>query len=234
MQQTPVLAETGVLAAARIGIVAEPTSEIEAIEWALFRAGAEVQMLPRSYLSWPGDPDHDLVIVQVAPQELDGGARAARESALEALASWQRVIALVDSLEHATARGVRDFVAAPFPASEVLARANRVLRELVPDVVLTAGNLELSVTSRQVTVGGVPLSVTYNEFEVLRALLVADGGVVSRESVAHSSGNMDPNAIRAVDIHIHRLRAKLGALKGTEIETVRRVGYRMSRHLSGR
>ncbi|MSQ29138.1 MAG: helix-turn-helix domain-containing protein [Dehalococcoidia bacterium] len=57
----------------------------------------------------------------------------------------------------------------------------------------------------------------------------ADGGVVSRQSIAHRSGPADVQAVRCVDIHIHRLRTKLREFRDAHIDTVRVVGYRISR-----
>ena len=231
MQQTHTAADHGSLRGARIGIVAASAPEITAIEEALREAGAEVQLLRPGYVGWLREGSHDAVIVRVVEPDAAAAPAATRrrDADLEALVAHQRVIALVDESIGVLVPGVRDFVSAPFRASEVVARTERVLREPAPEVRLRAGNLELHATNRTVTVDDQPVNVTFNEFEILRALLAADGGVVSRQSIAHRTGPADVQAVRWVDIHIHRLRTKLREFRGARIDTVRGVGYRISR-----
>lgn len=231
MQRSYAVADLGSVRGARVGIVASAGPEISAIEEALREAGAEVQLLRPGYVGGLREGSHDAVIVRVnGPDVAEASGAARRRNAdLEALVSHQRVIALVDESIGSIVPGVRDFVSAPFRASEVVARLARVLREPAPEVRLSAGNLELHATNRTVTIDGQPVNVTYNEFEILRALLAADSGVVSRQSIARRADAADLAAVRWVDIHIHRLRTKLRELQGARIDTVRGVGYRISR-----
>jgi DNA-binding response OmpR family regulator len=109
-----------------------------------------------------------------------------------------------------------------------------VLRRLRPahggHEVLRRGAITLDPAARTVTVGDAPLDLTLSEFEVLRALLGADGRLLSRRELLHAifgdDAYRDP---RAIDVHIHHVREKLAAAGGDPgtIVTVRGAGYRL-------
>src|SRR5205807_10212132 len=92
--------------------------------------------------------------------------------------------------------------------------------------VLTAGPLQIDAAAHRTTVHGREVELTATEFKLLRLLVEREGRVQSRtlllETVWHAQPDIQP---RTVDMHIQRLRAKLGAAGGC-IETVRGVGYR--------
>lgn len=75
--------------------------------------------------------------------------------------------------------------------------------------------------------GGVPLDLTYKEFELLRYLVQHPGRVVTRDLLLHEVWGHDYyGGTRTVDVHIRRLRAKLGPEREALIGTIRGVGYR--------
>ena len=79
------------------------------------------------------------------------------------------------------------------------------------------------------TVGGQPLDLTYTEFELLKYLVLHPGRVFSREHLLADVWGYDYfGGTRTVDVHIRRLRAKLGSEHESLIGTVRNVGYRFS------
>lgn len=230
MQRVELAADRRVLEGARVGIIAAPAPDIEAVDHALREAGAEVHLLREGSTGWQGEARFDALLVRIDVREAARSTSAATRQQLanlEALALSHRVIALADVSPHVLAPGVRDFVSPPYRPAEVVARVGRVLREPAPEVVLRAGNLEAHVTNRTVLVGGRPVEVTFGEFELLRALLTAHGRPVSRNGLLGHAEPSDRAAARWVDMHVHRLRAKLAGLQGARIETVRGIGYRL-------
>lgn len=89
------------------------------------------------------------------------------------------------------------------------------------------GPIALDVDSYQVTAQGRPLDLTYKEFELLRHLAERPGRVFTRPALLREVWGYDfYGGTRTVDVHIRRLRAKLGPELEQLIETVRGVGYR--------
>ncbi|WP_035765684.1 response regulator transcription factor, partial [Arthrobacter sp. H20] len=85
---------------------------------------------------------------------------------------------------------------------------------------------EASYTAR---VGGEPLNLTYKEFELLKYLAQHPGRVFTRDQLLHEVWGYDYyGGTRTVDVHVRRLRAKLGADHEQLIGTVRNVGYRFT------
>lgn len=223
------MAEPGPLEGARILIIAEASPAIAALEAGLRAAGGTIQRTPPGDSRRLPDSPRDVVIAQVA-----GAARSPADERralelLRGLGPRERVIALLDDPPGLLGAAVRDFVLAPFRPAEVVARTARLLLEPPPRAELHAGNLRLHVGNRTVSLDGRPVDITFHEFEVLRALLAAGGGVLSREDMVRALGHAGGPTSRWVDIHIHRLRSKLRGLRGAAIETVRGVGYRLSR-----
>ena len=91
---------------------------------------------------------------------------------------------------------------------------------------LTAGSTRLDPARRMVTVNTEPVALTTTEFNLLEALLLAPGHVLSRtELLSRAWGQADYAGSRTVDVHVAQLRAKLG--DACPIETVRGIGYRV-------
>ncbi|MGH2724259.1 MAG: winged helix-turn-helix domain-containing protein [Actinomycetota bacterium] len=103
----------------------------------------------------------------------------------------------------------------------------RVRRGEVGEAVVRLGPVAINVETYQVTVGGQPLDLTYKEFELLRYLAEHAGRVYTRAKLLQEVWGYDfYGGTRTVDVHIRRLRAKLGPAHEHLIETVRGVGYR--------
>jgi DNA-binding response OmpR family regulator len=93
--------------------------------------------------------------------------------------------------------------------------------------VIRLGPLVLDVDSYVVTVAGRPLDLTYKEFELLRFLAEHPGRVFTRPTLLREVWGYDfYGGTRTVDVHVRRLRAKLGPEHEALVETVRGVGYR--------
>jgi DNA-binding response OmpR family regulator len=93
--------------------------------------------------------------------------------------------------------------------------------------VIRLGPLAIDTDSFQVTASGTPLDLTFKEFELLRFLALQPGRVFTRPTLLREVWGYDfYGGTRTVDVHIRRLRAKLGPEHEHLIETVRSVGYR--------
>lgn len=94
--------------------------------------------------------------------------------------------------------------------------------------ILTAGSIEVDVDRYAARVRGKAVGLSSKEFDLLKALVEGRGEVLSREFLLEKVwGFSNPSEIesRTVNVHIHRLRQKLGP-EGRHIITVKNVGYR--------
>ncbi len=127
-----------------------------------------------------------------------------------------------------------DFCLTPFHPIELEARLRHMLRkngsgasaDTRPDLVEYSG-LALNVETYQAAIEGKPLDLTYMEYELLKFLAQNPGRVFTREVLlSRVWGYEYYGGARTVDVHIRRLRAKLGEEHQNLIQTVRSVGYR--------
>ena len=92
--------------------------------------------------------------------------------------------------------------------------------------VVRVGSLALNESTYEVTVDGAPVGFTYTEYELLKFLMTHPRRVFSREALlARVWGYAHYGSGRTVDVHIRRLRAKVGPEHAARIRTVRNVGY---------
>jgi DNA-binding response OmpR family regulator len=114
-------------------------------------------------------------------------------------------------------------------AAELSVRLGMVARRMgaLGESTLRLGPLSINVETYQVMVAGRVLDLTYKEFELLKFLVQRPGRVFTRSALLQEVwGYNFYGGTRTVDVHIRRLRAKLGSEFESLIETIRGVGYR--------
>jgi len=124
-----------------------------------------------------------------------------------------------------------DFCVTPFHPVELEARLKHLLvrggAAEVADDLVTYDVLLLNVETYQAQIDGRPLDLTYMEYELLKFLASSPGRVFTRESLLSQVWGYEYyGGARTVDVHIRRLRAKLGEEHAGLIQTVRSVGYK--------
>jgi len=123
-----------------------------------------------------------------------------------------------------------DFCLAPFHPTELEARLRHLLSSEVEVQVadlVEYGELVLNLETYQASIVGRPLDMTYMEYELLKFLAQNPGKVFTREILlSRVWGYEYYGGARTVDVHVRRLRAKLGEEHAGLIQTVRSVGYR--------
>jgi DNA-binding response OmpR family regulator len=123
-----------------------------------------------------------------------------------------------------------DFLLSPIDPGELALRLRR-LRSLAGDEpvqdVIRFKDLELNLATYQARLDGVPIDLTYMEYELLRFFASHPARAWSREQLLSRVWGYDYfGGARTVDVHVRRLRAKLGETRASWITTVRSVGYR--------
>ena len=126
--------------------------------------------------------------------------------------------------------GADDYVVKPVDLDELAARLRALVRRAHGQTQerLRQGELELDPGTRSVQRAGQAVTLSTREFDLLHALMLAAGRVLTRDQLEHSlyawGQEVDSNA---VEVHIHHLRRKIGA---EAIQTVRGVGYAIARN----
>ena len=132
--------------------------------------------------------------------------------------------------------GADDYLSKPFNPRELLARIRAILRRSQSPApvqelnLLRVEGLELNRAARTVTDEGKKIDLTDVEFALLEALMRAPGKVVAREEISESVlGRKFHPFDRSLDMHVSRLRRKLGERGGEErVKTIRGMGYQLA------
>jgi DNA-binding response OmpR family regulator len=170
--------------------------------------------------------DADILLVELGDQPI----RRLREVSRIAEAIGLPIVLAVSldqlALMESTA-GVSDFITAPVDPLELRLRVQRLTAEASNDHIVVFKDLELNTLNYQATLNSVPIDLTFMEYELLRFLVENPVRVWSREQLLSKVWGYDYyGGARTVDVHIRRLRSKLGEERASWIATVRSVGYR--------
>jgi two-component system response regulator MtrA len=215
----------------RILLVEDDRRLGEQVAASLRGAGHEVAWLLDGDAAMRADPSaYDLVVLDVmlpGAHGLEVLRRLRRTSALPVL-----VLSAVQATPEkvrALSLGADDFVTKPFWPEELLARVAARLRRpsLARDGRVTVGPLAIDLEARTVEAAGQPVDLTRVEFDLLAALARRPGAAVSRAWLVDHVLDPDRDGTeRTLDVHVSRIRRKLGAAARV-LETVWGVGYRL-------
>ena len=128
--------------------------------------------------------------------------------------------------------GADDYLTKPFSPQEMVLRVQAILRRVrsagLPGDVLQVGPITIDRAAHLVTVSGRALDLTATEYKLLLLLAERRGRVQARAHLLETVWEAAPDIqTRTVDMHVQRLRSKLGAA-GHLVETVRGFGYRLA------
>ena len=171
----------------------------------------------------------DLVILDVMLPGVDGVSvcRTIREKSVVPIVMLTARTDPVDVVLGLEA-GADDYVTKPFEPSILAARLRAVLRRVArhdASPVLRVGEVEIDRQGMEVRVGTELVSLTPTEYRLLLELAEHSGAVLSRERLLEEVwGYVWAGDTRLVDMHVRRLRAKIGP---QTIETVRGAGYKL-------
>lgn len=177
----------------------------------------------------PEDPslyEADVLIVELGPQPMRRLREVSRISEVVGLPTLllaaPEQMALFES-----AVGITDFAVTPIEPVEFRLRLHRLHRSESSDEVLRFKDLVLNPLNYQAALADEPMDLTFMEYELLRFLVGNQVRVWSRAQILSKVWGYDYyGGARTVDVHVRRLRAKLGEERASWITTVRSVGYR--------
>jgi len=125
--------------------------------------------------------------------------------------------------------GADDYMTKPFYVEELVARIHALTRRSAGErlSILQAGDLTMNLITREVKVGDTPVRLTAREFNLLEYLMRSPGRVLTRTQILEHVWGFDFDiGTNLIDVHIQRMRKKLGPSAASLVETVRGVGYR--------
>jgi DNA-binding response OmpR family regulator len=124
--------------------------------------------------------------------------------------------------------GVDEYISKPFSPKILVARVEAILRRsnAISSDVIRVGGIDINKAAHQVTIDGVPVELSFKEFELLSYFVDNQGIALSREKILNNVWNYDYfGDARTIDTHVKKLRSKMGN-KGEYIKTIWGMGYK--------
>jgi two-component system OmpR family response regulator/two-component system response regulator QseB len=219
----------------RVLVVEDDPGIAEGLAAHLGRAGHAVDCTPGMAPAWRAlsDEAYDVVLLDLALEDGDGTdlLRRLREARAGALPDPATPVLIMTARDQVAARiealdlGADDYLTKPFDPDELAARMRAMTRRAAGRAQSTIrhGDLEVDPAARTVLRGGEPVELSAREFSILVALLEARPRVLTRAQIEAKLYNWDSGLeSNAIEVHVHRLRRKLGE---SVVRTVRGVGY---------
>ena len=198
---------------------------------ALANAGFEVSCFPdgESLFSALKETTPALILLDIMLDGDDGYAILEKIKAEPNLRDIPVIMVSAKGEEMGKVRGLNlgadDYIAKPFGVLELVARINANLRRTTQNVRLLYADIAVDEAKHEITVGGVPLTLTLKEYDLLKLLVGRAGQVIPREEIlVEVWGETFFGESRTLDVHIASLRRSL-AKSEAQIATVRGVGY---------
>ena len=209
-----------------MNVALHPPDVSEAIVDGLALAGAVVEIATELASEDLVIRDADLLVIELGDQPMRRIRELGRiqdDIGLPVLVVLQAdQLVLIES-----APGITDFAVEPIDPVEVRLRVKRMASGETPDELIVFKDLELNPLTYQAVLSGEPLDLTFMEYELLRFLAENPIRVWSRAQLLSKVWGYDYyGGARTVDVHVRRLRSKLGEERASWITTVRSVGYR--------
>ena len=190
-------------------------------------AGYEAAIAPDGELALVmlGEEKYNLVILDLMLPHVEG------EMVLETIKKLRLPVIVVSAKSSLVDRvrllraGADDYITKPFESADLIARIEAVLRRTERSFgVLEFGDIAMDIDRHMVLKGGREVDITPKEFDLLQYFLENRNKVVKREELsAHVWGQEYLESSRTVEIHVQRLRKKMGL--NEELRTVTKVGY---------
>lgn len=224
----------------RILVVDDEPDIIALVAYHLARAGYRVSTASTGMdaLEAARGEQPALVVLDLMLPELSGFEVLERMRADRALSEIPVLMLTARREEHDRVQGLSlgadDYLVKPFSPQELVLRVRNILRRTRAGAsergsVVRIGNVQVDKDAHAVTRDGKPLELTATEYKLLVTLADRRGRVQSRAQLLELVWESAPDIqTRTVDMHVQRLRAKLGDA-GDLIETVRGFGYRLKR-----
>ena len=208
------------------------TSASDAVVPALTLLGHAVRTCPPEPAALLDAPAADVLLVD-ARGDLAGAKSLCRLLRTTGIATPLLAVVTEGGLAAVNADwGVDDVLLTGAGPAEVDARIRLALGRAAPsapgaDEVIKTGDLSIDEATYQARIKGRPLDLTFKEFELLKFLAQHPGRVFTRQQLLQDVWGYDYyGGTRTVDVHVRRLRAKLGPEHDALVGTVRNVGYK--------
>ncbi len=217
-------------------IIEDETDILEAIEYNLKKEGFSIAraLNGREGLDLAQKKNPDLIVLDLMLPIMDGLEVCKNLKKNPATAGIPIIMLTAKASEVDKILGLElgadDYITKPFSMRELITRIKTVLKRTQPikeSRVLKFPQLEIDLDKHEVKAGEKKIVLTAKEFSLLYYLAENKGRVISRERLLDKVWGIEVALeTRTVDVHVKRLREKLGPKTGAYIETLRGVGYK--------